>query len=113
VLNPNPTAAELRAIMSAFADNRLTAAERARLDAMTFTSNAMFAAGPAAAAPNQTVFERGTIDGVAFRFSEPIAFQGTFAPDTPLRLTYRILGATRVGEADGLLLEPVQLEPSR
>jgi tetratricopeptide (TPR) repeat protein len=113
VLNANPSAAELRAIMAAFADNRLTAAERARLDAMTFTSNAIFVAGPAATAPNQTVFERGTIDGVAFRFSEPIAFQGTFGPDTPLRLTYRILGATRVGEADGLLLEPVRLEPLR
>lgn len=113
VLNTNPSAAELRAIIAAFADNRLTASERARLDAMTFTSSATFAAGPPAAGPNQTVFEHGTIEGVAFRFSEPIAFAGTFAPDTPLRLTYRILGATRVGEADGLLLEPAGLEPSR
>ena len=102
----NPSASDLRAIAAAFADNRLTAEERAKLDEMTFTSTVVFEETAA-------LFERGTIDGFPFRFPGPTQFQGTFAPNTPLRLTYRILGATRVGEADGLLLEPLRLEPVR
>ena len=41
-----------------------------------------------------------------FRFEEPIAFNGTFAANTPLWLTYRILGQTDTG----LLIEPLKLE---
>jgi hypothetical protein len=101
VLRSNPTAADLRALISAFQDNRLTPEQRTQLDTMTFTSTVVFEATP---------FESGTVEGVPFKFSEPTQFQGTFAAQTPLKLTYRILGATRVGEADGLLLEPVRLQ---
>ena len=48
----------------------------------------------------------GAIDGVPFKFSEPMQFTATFAAHTPLRLTYRILGAS----GDAVLLEPVRLE---
>ncbi len=89
------------------------AGERQILDAKTFTGTAVFNATPVAAAPGQTVFESGTIDGVPFRFAEPVAFAGTFAPGTPLRLTYRILGATDLAGADAMLLEPLRLEATR
>ena len=48
-----------------------------------------------------------------FRFPEPMTFNGTFAAGVPLRLTYRILGATQLNGADALLLEPMRLEPAR
>jgi hypothetical protein len=99
----------LRALIARFNDDRVTPEERAELDRNPRTSVALFNAGTPAPA-GQTIFETGTIDGVPFRFSEPIAFAGTFAPQTPLRLTYKILGATRVGEMDALLLEPVKLQ---
>ncbi|HEX8169179.1 MAG TPA: hypothetical protein VF824_01420 [Thermoanaerobaculia bacterium] len=106
----NPTAAELRALIDAY--ERLTPEQRVALDAMTFTSEARFdAAQPAPAA--QTVLAGGTIAGVAFRFREPTAFAGTFDARAPLRLTYRILGVTRAGDADALLLEPLRVEAAR
>ncbi len=94
-----PSAAELRALANGF--ERLTPEQRAALDQATFTSVVTFD-GEAG-----STFASGTIDGVAFRFSEPATFNGTFEPRA--RLTYRILG---VGENDALLLEPVRLEPA-
>ena len=96
---------DLRALIAAFNNNTLTAAQRAELDQKTFTSNVVFDQGPP--------FETGKIDDVAFRFSEPMTFNGTFAAGVPLRLTYRILGASQLNGADALLLEPVRLEPLR
>jgi hypothetical protein len=105
VLRPNPSAADLRALIGAFNENRLTPEQRGQLDRMTFTSDAVFDAGPP--------FESGTIDGVPFRFSEPTNFNGTFTAGPRLRLTYRILGATQQSGADALLLEPLRLEVAR
>jgi tetratricopeptide (TPR) repeat protein len=101
VLRETPAAADLRTLIAAFQDNRLTPEQRTQLDTMTFTSTVVFDASP---------FESGTVEGVPFRFSGPTQFQGTFAPKIPLKLTYRILGATRIGDADALLLEPVRLQ---
>jgi hypothetical protein len=110
----SPTAAELRALIALFRDDRLTAEQRTQLDAMTFTSTVVFSGAPAPSpASGQTIFESGTIDTVPFRFAEPTAFNGTFALQTPLRLTYRILGATQQNGADALLLEPLRLEALR
>jgi hypothetical protein len=110
----SPTAAELRAVIALFRDDRLTAEQRTQLDAMTFISTVVFSGAPAPPpAAGQTIFETGTIDAVPFRFAEPTAFNGTFAPQTPLRLTYRILGATQQEGADALLLEPLRLETLR
>ena len=95
-----PTAGELRALLDAF--ERLTPEQRSALDQATFTSIATFDGEPG------STFASGTIDGVAFRFTEPTIFDGTF--DTTARLTYRILG---VGENDALLLEPLTLENVR
>lgn len=92
-----PTASELKALIDNF--ERLTPEQRAALDAMTFRSIVTFDG------ERGTTFASGTIDGVPFRFSEPIVFDGTFDPHA--RLTYRILG---IGTNDALLLEPMGLE---
>jgi len=97
----NPTGAELRALLENF--ERITPEQRVALDQTTFTSNAVF--DNASVANNQTTFESGTIDGVPFRFSEPMIFAGVFSVNA--RLTYRILGVTR----DALLLEPLGVQP--
>jgi tetratricopeptide (TPR) repeat protein len=98
----NPSSDELRAVLVAF--ERLTAEQRAALDQATYTSTVQFTG---------TVFEAGTIEAVAFRFSEPTVFEGTFDITRPLRLTYRILGVTRSNDKDALLLEPIRLEAPR
>jgi hypothetical protein len=95
----NPTTAELRALIDAF--ERLSPEQRTALDQTTYTSIVQFSG---------TAFETGTIDGVDFRFTEPTVFEGAFDITRPLRLTYRILGITRVNDRDALLLEPVRLE---
>jgi hypothetical protein len=96
-----PAANELRELLDLLASDRLTPEQRTALDRLTFTSSAVFDAGP-----RQSVFETGTLDGVAFRFSEPTEFAGAFDAGIPLRLTYRVLGAS----GDALLLEPVKVE---
>ena len=78
---------------------------RAQLDTQTFTGTAVFDQGPP--------FETGRIDGKAFRFSEPMNFNGTFAAHVPLLLTYRILGVTQLNGADALLLDPIRLEAAK
>jgi tetratricopeptide (TPR) repeat protein len=94
-----PSPSELRALMQL----DLTPEQRVALDRITFTNVVTFNAGPAAPA-GQTIFESGAIGDVSFKFSEPMAFAGTFG--TTARLTYRILGVS--GAA--LLLEPVKVE---
>lgn len=88
---------------------RLTPEQRTSLDAATFRGVANFPAA-VAGATGQTILESGTIDGVPFRFAEPTAFLGTFAANTPLRLTFRILGVTEANGRDALLLEPLGIE---
>lgn len=105
-----PTSRELRTLIAMFAQNRLTPEQRATLDAFTLTSVANFDA-PTPGAPGTTVFSGGSIDGVPFAFSEPTAFQGKLV--SPLRLTYRILGATQRNGSDALLLEPLKVEAAR
>lgn len=100
-----PSLTDLRALLENF--ERLTPEQRVTLDQTTFTSAVVF--DTAQAANNQTTFESGTIDGVPFRFSEPTIFAGTFAANA--HLTYRILGVTRSGDRDALLLEPVGVQP--
>jgi len=95
---------DLRATLTMLAQDRVTPEQRAQLDKTTLTGAAIFDALP---------FESGTIDGIPFRFSEPMTFNGTFAAKTPLRLTYRILGATESNGASALLLEPVKVEVVR
>lgn len=102
-----PRAADLRQLITLFGDDRLTPEQRTTLDTLTLESIVTFDSANASA--GQTVLERGTIEGVPFRFSEPTIFSGTFAANAPLRLTYRILGAS----GDALLLEPLRLELSR
>jgi tetratricopeptide (TPR) repeat protein len=93
-------------------NDRLTPEERRALDAATFRGVALFRSA-LQGAPGQTIFESGTIDGVAFRFAEPTAFYGAFTTGAPLRLTFRVLGVTAVDGRDALLLEPLGIEASR
>jgi hypothetical protein len=94
-----PTADELRALLNAF--EGLSPEELATLNRTTYTSVVRF---------EGAVFEAGTAEGVPFRFSGPVQFAGEFDVTAPLRLTYRILGVTRHGARDALLLEPVRVE---
>jgi tetratricopeptide (TPR) repeat protein len=106
----SPTPAELRQTIALFAQNRITAEQRVALDTIVFTSAVTFTPLPdAKPAAGQTVFASGTIGGVPFRFSEPTAFAGVLPREA--HLTYRILGATEVDGADGLLLEPLGVQP--
>ena len=98
-------ATDWRALIVAFQDNSLTPERRKQLDTASFTSTVEFNEGPP--------FETGTMEGIPFRFSAPTEFHGTYAAHTPLRLTFRVLGATRVGDSDGLLLEPLKVEVAR
>jgi len=82
--------------------NQLTPEQRKQLDDTVIEGNVIFDAVP---------FVSGTINNVPFRFSEPTAFKGNFAAKTPLRLTFRILGATELNGASALLIEPIKLEP--
>jgi tetratricopeptide (TPR) repeat protein len=120
-----PAAGDLRRLIALFEQQRITPEQRVALDKLTFTSTAIFdpqstggaqALSPSSdptSQPAQTIFESGSIDGIPFRFSEPIAFAGTFAVQTPLSLTYRILGVTELRGAEALLLEPRKLEAQR
>jgi len=103
---PTPSAGELRSLLRMFDDGTLSAEQRARLDTLGFMSTVLFDDAKAGATEGQTIFESGNVDGVPFRFSEPIAFRGTFVAHAPLRLTYRVLGSSN----DALLVEPVKLE---
>lgn len=90
-------------------DEGLTPEQRRALDAATFRGIAVFrSAGDAP--PGQTVLESGTIDSVPFRFAEPTAFLGTFAPGVPVRLAFRLLGVTTIDGRDAVLLEPLGIE---
>ena len=109
---------DLRATLALLAQDRVTPEQRAQLDNTVIMSTAIFdeyvaPPPPAAHAGEGATFQTGTIDGVPFRFSEPMTFKGTFAAKTPLRLTYRILGATELNGASALLLEPVKVEAPR
>lgn len=104
-----PTTAELRSLLALFNENRLTAAQRGAIDKVSLTSVVQFDEAKPDAPSHQTIFESGEIDGIRFRFSEPMAFNGEFVAYAPLRLTYRILGASN----DELLLEPIKLEAAR
>jgi hypothetical protein len=104
-----PGAAYLRSLMALFNDNRLTPEQRQSLDKVELTNVVQFDDAKPDAPAHQTIFESGVAAGVHFRFSEPMAFNGDFAAHTPLRLTYRVLGASN----DELLIEPIQLEAAR
>ena len=84
--------------------NQLTPEQRKQLDETVLTATVMFDAVP---------FASGTINSVPFRFSAPTSFNGDFAAKTPLRLTFRILGATELNGASALLVEPVKLEQTQ
>jgi hypothetical protein len=94
-----PTENELLSILTEF--EKLTPKQQAALDQASYTNAVRF---------DGDVFASGTIENVPFRFAAPAQFNGTYDLAKPLRLTYRILGVTKSGERDALLLEPLRLE---
>jgi len=104
-----PSSADLRAAITLFASERMTPEQHTAFDRLTFVSTVTFAAALPNAPEGQTIFAAGIIDGVPFQFSEPTAFRGTL-PLTA-HLTYRILGATKVDDREGLLVEPLGVTP--
>ncbi len=108
---PSAARKDLEDLLQLLAADKLTPQQRTKLDELQFTGTALFTTS--VAGENRTTLESGTIEGVRFRFSEPTVFSGVFAASTPLRLAYRVLGATEVNGADALLLEPLGLEGSR
>ncbi len=107
-----PSTADLRRLMAFVAQQRITPEQRVTLDKLKFTSSVVFESAKSEG-PAKTIFESGSIDGIPFRFSEPIAFAGVFAAKTPLVLTYRFLGVTDLNGANALLVEPLKLEVPR
>jgi tetratricopeptide (TPR) repeat protein len=101
-LVPNPSEADLRAVLSLFAADTIAPADRATLDQAKFSSIVMFDA-----VDGQT-FRSGTMNKVPFRFQNPTRFEGIDPTASSLRVTYRILGATTVDDRDALLIEPLR-----
>lgn len=100
----DPSESELRSVLSLFAGHELSPADRATLDRSEFSSSATFDDA------DENAFESGTMNGVPFRFQKPARFRGIASAAKPLRLTYRILGATTVDGRDALLVEPLRAE---
>jgi len=100
--NPSKFLKDLNETLKILVRNQLTAEQRQQLDETVLSANVTFDAVP---------FVSGRAGGIPFRFSEPTAFKGNFAANTPLRLTFRILGATELNGASALLVEPIKLEP--
>jgi tetratricopeptide (TPR) repeat protein len=99
--SPSPTGTELRALIENF--ERITPNQRVALDQTTFNSAVVF---DVKIENKQTNLESGTIDGVPFRFSQPLFLIGVNT-NPNAHLTYRILGVSR----DALLLEWLELQP--
>lgn len=104
------TPEQLDALLDAITADSLTAEQRADLDARAFSTLVSFAAAASASASGTSTFERGSAGRIGFRFAQPASFRGDFPIDLPLLLTFRVLGATRDGDRDVLLLEPQRLE---
>lgn len=107
-----PTAEELHALLMLLDQQRLTPGQRIALDRITFTAGTVLDES-AVQRSGQSVFESGTIGDVRIRFSSPTAFAGSFPAKTPLRMSFRILGATESEGSDALLVEPLKLEVIR
>lgn len=90
-----PTEENLRALLSLFSSNAMSAEDRATLDQEEFSSIPALDAG----------LQSGTIHRVPVRFQSPIPTKS----QTP-RVVYRILGVTTVDGRDALLLDLVRAE---
>lgn len=98
---------ELRAVVRVLRTGELTPAERQSLDAKTFNSRALVDFTPSGA---NSVALAGRIGSLPVRFPAPTEFRGRFEPDTPLMLTFRILGPTMHEGSETLLVEPLEVK---
>jgi hypothetical protein len=92
---------DLRVVLTLFAANKISAEDRATLDKEELSNRVMFDA------PHGGALARGTMSNVPFRFQNPARFNGITSAAKPLRMIYRILGATTVDGRDALLIEPI------
>lgn len=107
----HPAEKDLASLVTLLRTNSLTSDERARLDALMFSS--AITADDAASNGDTTTLTSGTVSGLPFRFAAPTAFRGNFVDAAQLRLQFRILGLTDTGSSEALLLEPTKLEVAR
>lgn len=103
----DPSEKDLLALLALLNRQKLSDQQRQNLDAMTFQSLAKVDA--VAVNNGQSTFGRGSIGAIPFTFMAPVTFQLSVSPGEPLQLTYRILGATRIDDVNGLLIEPVRI----
>lgn len=108
-----PDLAELVSLLALLAGDRLRPEQKAALDRVVLSGEAVFPASQPDAPAGQTIFTAGRVNGVPFTFAQPTAFRGSFAAGVPLRLDYRILGATELEGSSAFLLEPLKLEARR
>jgi len=104
---------ELSTLIELLATDRLSAEQRVALDAVTLTSDVVFDSDRSSGSDTTTDFASGQVGRANVRFAQPFRFTGRFSAGVPLRLTFRVLGATRAGDVDALLIEPVKLEAVR
>lgn len=105
VLDPLET--DLLATIDLLSRQKLSELQRQHLDAMSFQSLARVDA--VGVSNGQSTFGRGFIGGIPFTFMAPVTFQLSLSAGEPVRLTYRILGVTRLENVNGLLVEPVRI----
>ncbi|HVT44148.1 MAG TPA: tetratricopeptide repeat protein [Thermoanaerobaculia bacterium] len=106
----DPSDQQVRALFLALQRGSLSAAQVAVLDSLVISAVVVFAEGRFSG-EETTSFDRGMLHSVPFRFPAPAAFRGRFE-GSRVRLEFRILGATEIEGAAGLLLEPLRITPS-
>lgn len=103
----DPTEQDLRALLVLLNRQTLSDPQRHTLDAMTFHSLARV--DEVTVSNGQSTFARGFISRIPFTFMTPVTFQLSISPGEAVRLTYRILGATRIDNTNGLMVEPLRI----
>lgn len=103
----DPAEQDLRALLALLNRQTLSDAQRQNLDSMTFQSPARV--DEVTVSNGQSTFGRGFIGQIPFTFMAPVTFQLSISPGETVRLSYRILGATRIDEVNGLLVEPLRI----
>jgi len=104
----DPSEADLASLITLLSRQRLSNQQRQNLDATTFQS--LTRIDTVAVSDGQSTFGRGSIGAIPFAFMTPVTFQISIATGDTVRLTYRILGTTRVDNVSGLLIEPMRID---
>jgi len=102
-----PAEKDLAALLILLNRQTLDDAQRQLLDEITFESVAQPDA--VTVSGDRSTFDRGSIGQIPFAFMAPVTFELPVRSGQPVRLTYRILGATETAGVNGLLIEPLRI----